>query len=488
MAMATLQLYKNPYNYPDYGSITAYGSAMPCTPVGTGLKSGTIRVKGNMATFMNCNYLALTTDGKTIYAWIEDVTFRAEGNYNITYRVDPWRTFRDNITLGTQFIERSPVITDKFDDLLGASTDTPIIDKREFSFTSHMRVLIVQLRVVDGARFGYSSTPVQPTPYSFWAVSYNPTNWQLTNAITSLISTLSESGQSNVVTMYSIPWMSLSDFPDIDLPVVVGDEVTAIEGWKLIPNTDDVHANLTRKIAIPIDWINTNDFFRVEHSVQIVVPDAGIIDVPDQLIKKGSLKLRQDIDLFSGASNYMLEDGDGEIYTQSVRGSGVSSIPILSDVLDTYLSQNQNALTTSLIGDVASIGTGIWTATATGGIGTAIGAGLMSGGLNSIVSRTASMRDMKNMNGGGNPPAFLGTAMTGAFNSTYWIVATRSPVDNASQVHSSFGYVMNKVANLTFPTSGYIKTQGCNVSSDGSVPRWAIEEINMLFNNGILVN
>lgn len=107
MSMAQLQLYRNPYNYPDYGNITTYGSDKPCTPVGTGLKTGTLRVEGTQSDFMNCNYLGLTRDGKTFYAWIEEVNYLNDRVYEVTYKVDPWRTYRNDVTLGTQFIERS---------------------------------------------------------------------------------------------------------------------------------------------------------------------------------------------------------------------------------------------------------------------------------------------------------------------------------------------------------------------------------------------
>ena len=92
----------------------------------------------------------------------------------------------------------------------------------------------------------------------------------------------------------------------------------------------------------------------MDHSVQVVVPDAGIISIPDYMLKDGDLYLRQDVDMFSGASNYMVVS-DNKYFTQSVRGSSISSIPIISDPMETYISQNQNALATALIGDVASI-------------------------------------------------------------------------------------------------------------------------------------
>lgn len=487
MSMATLQLYKNPYTYPDYGNITPYGNSMPCTPNGIGLKNGTISVKGNQSDFMECNYLRLTRNGKTIYAWIDDVVFHTHDSMTVSYSVDAWRTYRNKITLGTQFVERQPTPTDKYDDLLAGSSDTPIVQSFNFAHDTN-RVLIVQTRTVDGARKGLSSTPVQPSPYTFWAVKYDPTNWQLTTALTTLVGILNEIEETNIVTMYSIPYMDLEDFPDIPLPVVGGNHSEEIEGFKLIPNTSNVHEKLSRRIPIPLELIVDDNLFRVEHSVKIIVPDAGILDVPDQLLKKDSLYIRQDIDIFSGASNYMLEDENYRTYTQSVRGSSVSSIPILSDAMHTYLSQNQNALTTSLIGDVATMAIGGAGAFASGGVGALISSGAIVGGLNNIISRASSIRDLKNMNNVGNPPAFLGTALAGNWNGVFCCVVTRDNVDNASTVHSNFGYPIRRVQNLTFPSSGYIKTQGCNVSSDGTVPRWAIEEINQMFDNGVLVH
>jgi hypothetical protein len=220
--------------------------------------------------------------------------------------------------------------------------------------------------------------------------------------------------------------------------------------------------------------------------VSLVIPEAGIIDIPDELLVKPDLTLRQDIDIFSGASNYMLKS-DGKYYTQSARGSSISSIPIVSDPLDTYLSQNQNALATSLIGDVASIAMGGAAAYATGGLGAAIGGGMAANGVNSIISRVAGQKDMANQFS--NPPAFLGTALAAYHNQTFWIVTKRTGVENAVQVHENFGYPVNLVGTLSFPAAGFIQTEGCNVTSiDGTVPSWAMAEINNLFNNGILVH
>lgn len=484
MSMATLRLYKNPWHYPNYGSITPYGDPMDCVPVGTGLKTGKIKVKGNMADFMNCNYLALTRSGKTIYAWIEDVQFHTANSFEITYKVDAWRTYRNHIDLGTQFIERSSTVTYKRDDLLGATQAHPEVLERVHTINnSSNRVLVVQTRKYDGEQF--SNTPVHPSPYKYYFLEYNIHNWAANQTLSSFMNAITGSAEpENIVTIYSLPWVDISHLPYVPLTIYPSNVV--IEGFRMLNQEVTMQGRLFNETKIQIgDLVNINELLRVDHSVQVVVPDAGIISIPDYMLKDGDLYLRQDVDMFSGASNYMVVSRS-KYFTQSVRGSAVSTIPIVSDPMDTYISQNQNALATALIGDVASIIAGGATAYATGGLGAAVGAGMASSGLSNIVNRYASIRDMQSKVS--NPPAFLGTALASSFNQMFWLVITKQPVDNANVVHSNFGYPMNKVAPLTFPTRGYIKTQGCAVSSDGTVPQWAIDEINNMFNNGVYVH
>lgn len=483
MSMASLQLYKNRWQYPNYGSISAVGNSMPCTPVGTGLKSGTIKVKGNMADFLNCNYLGFTRSGKTIYAWIEEVKFSTANSFEVSYRVDPWRTYRNNVVLGNQFIERSMTPTNKRDDMLGSSQEEPEVIERVHTIgNSSNRVLVVQAKVYTGEQF--SNTPVQPTPHRFYFLEYNIHAWTQNATLNQFITAITGGAEpENIVTMYSIPYVDTSHLPTDNLYIHGKDTIT-IPGFKLLNEGYSMQGRLYNETKINLG-VDIDELLRVDHSVQLVVPDAGIISISDEMLKDGDLYLRQDVDMFSGASNYMVV-GATKYFTQSVRGSSISSIPIISDPMETYISQNQNALATSLIGDVASIAGGVVVAGSTGGLGAVMGSGAVVSGINGIVSRQASIQDMASKTS--NPPAFLGTAMASNFNQLFWTVVTKQHVDNAGLVHSNFGYPLNKVAPLTFPSSGYIKTQGCTVASDGTVPKWAIEEINTLFNNGIYVN
>jgi hypothetical protein len=487
VSMATIQFYKNKYRYPHYShTITAAGAEMPCTPVGLNLKSGKLRVAGTMSDFMNCNYMRLTRGGHTLYAWIDDVTFHTSESFEVSYSVDAWRTYSSKISLGTQFIARQPEPTIIKDPLLGGSTDYLDISTTELTIgIPTQRTLIVQCRPAAGEPF--SRSPVQPTPYQFFFYTYDVNNWTADTTLQQLMTKLADGAETeNIVTMYSTPYIATGAFESLPLPIRTPSGTTTIEGFKFLGDGVDPSLHLSYESPIQWGYEDIDALLRIDHSVQIVIPEAGIIDVPDNLLVRDDLVLRQDIDLFSGACNYMLQTADGH-YTQSVRGSSISSIPVLSDPLDTYLSQNQNALATSLIGDVASIAVGVAGGMATGGVGAVVGGGLASSGVNNIVSRNAQQKDIANKFS--NPPAFLGTALAHKFNGRFWVVTQRTGVENDAQVHQNFGYPRNLVGALSFPSSGFIQTEGCNVTStDGTVPFWAMAEINNLFNNGILVH
>lgn len=476
MAMATLTLYKNPYAYPDYGSITAYGSAKNCTPVGMGLRNGVVRVEAQASEFMQCNYVKIEREGSTIYGWLTDVEYLNDRIYNVSYEVDPYRTYKGDIDLGIQFVDRSTEKTYKRDDMLSSKQAYPVKSSKQFVMpNSETRTFVLQIR--DDGQGANSNTPVQPSPHQIWLLNYSKNNWTTSAALIQLMMVIKGAEPKEIVTMYTIPYMNISSLPSVKLSV--GGE--SINGFKLLGDNINTQNLLNLEKAITIDE-DLNELTKVDHSVKLVVPEAGVIDIPIDMLKKKGLKLRQDVDLFSGASNYMLIADDG-YYSQSIRGSSVSSIPIVSDPEDTYLSQNQNALTTSLIGDVASVGMGVALGVGSGGIGALAGVGAVTSGLNGIASRRAQSKDMAEQPN--NPPAFLGTALNSAFGGTFWVVTTYEHTDNKTHVNKEFGYPIERVQPLTVPSKGYIKTEGCKISSNGNVPKWAVEEINQIFNNGL---
>lgn len=484
MSMAYLQFYKNKYYYPDYSkTLIPYGQELEITPVNINLKSGTILIKGTISDFMSCNYLSIERDNEKIYAFIEDIQFHTDESFKVTYKVDNFRTYINKCNLGVQYVTRHSLENNIQDSMLGSLQPYPDIESIEFrTQNSNKRYFIVQTRVYEGELI--SPSPVQPSPYRFHICEYEVNKWHNSEPISQLIYLIGGTAKpENIVTMYSVPYFDINLMTTTYLPVKTAKGSTKIEGWKMLSMQDEVENRLYIETDISIP--NKFDLLKVKHTVQLVIPEAGIINIPDELLQYPDLKLRQDIDLFSGASNYMLK-ANGKYYTQSVRGSSISSIPIVSDPYDTYMSQNQNALATSLLGDIATIGGGIATTYMSGGALAGVGIGQVSTGITNIVTKKGNIEDIVNKSYS-NPPAFLGTALATKFSGKFWVVITKENVTNESQVREYFGYPCEMYKELSMPDSGFIQTKNCNVSSDGTVPVWALQEINSIFNGGLRV-
>lgn len=484
MQMAYLQLYQNKYYYPDYSkTLIPFGPELEITPVNINLKSGTILLAGTMSDFMNCNYLSIERDNKKIYAFIEDVQFHTDGSFKISYKVDNFRTYIDKCFLGVQYVTRHNLENNIQDNMLGGLKPYPDIENIEFTSPKHdKRFFVVQTRVYSGELI--TPSPVQPSPYRFYFCEYGLNNWQDTAPISQLMYLIGGTAKpENIVTMYSIPYINLDNLPTVDLLVRMADKATSVPGWKMLSMQDSIEDRLHQEIDIPIP--NKFELLKVKHSVQLVVPEAGIINIPDEILGFQDIKLRQDIDLFSGASNYMLK-ANGKVYTQSVRGSSISSIPIVSDPYDTYMSQNQNALATSLLGDLATIGGGIATTVGSGGVLAGVGAGQAVNGITNIITKKGNIEDIVSKSYS-NPPAFLGTALATNFSGKFWAVIVKENVTNESEVREYFGYPCEMYQSLSIPTKGFIQTKNCNVVGDGTVPIWAMQEINNIFNGGLRV-
>lgn len=485
MGKGNLQFYQNKYDYPKYTeNITPVGSSMEFTPNGMGLKSGKIDVAGDTAKFMSFNYLRMIRDNETIYAWIDEVTYHTKDSFTVAYSVDPYRTFKSKLTLGTQYVRRSATPTNKLDPLLGGL-------QQEYEFNTenilwgnyNARVMVLQVNPEPA--YIVNNTPVQPTPYHFYFVGYNPNNWQESDVLVDFFAKLRASGDvSNIITIYNLPYMNISDLPEVVLPLFAGEELKySLSGFKMLSGTLDVKNLLTRSRLIepPLSY---DTLARRPHTTQVMIPDAGLMNIPDEVWARGNVKVRQDVDLFSGASNYMITCGDEDDLTAiSVRGSSTSSIPIISNPYDTYLSQNQNALATSLIGDVASLAIGAGTFAMAPNI---VSGGAVIKGASGLVSSYSSLQDKQNMSPS-NPPSFLGTAMANHFNNLFFLLSKYAKVDNDGFVNARYGYPTETIQHVNVPTSGYLELQNANVSGNGTVPRWAIEEINTIFNNGLLI-
>lgn len=475
--MNTVQLYKNPYPYPTYTRTLTKYKEFTATPRNMNLREGYVDLPLTFADVNEYNYLSFTRDGITVYAWITDAEEIGGNNrFRLKYTTDALRTFLPKVNLGVQYVERGPTPTSLYDELLGSDDPYPEVTHQELDFGHpHMRTMVVQARKPksQGEADRPSNTPVNSTQYNFHMVPYDARDPLATPAIKNMMINIREGSPDLIVTMYSVPYVDLTGIPLGPCPI--NNNFTGNPEWYKLPETGPQHTRFTTITYVGLPAGLT----KVDHSVQIVIPEAGIMNVPVELLRSTVVGILRVTDIFSGLTNYMLTDENGRPFPISVRGSAINSIPIVGDPLETYLSQNQNALSTAAMGDVATLIGGI-AMLSTGNIA---GGAMVVGGLGGIASKQATLKDAANNYS--NPPAFLGSALAALYSDKFFVVVKKTKVTNASQVNSNFGYPQNRVMRLSLPSAGYIKTRNCSVTGD--VPQWAIDEINARFDRGILV-
>lgn len=497
--MITLQFYKNQYSYPDYGSITAVGSPLTVTPINIDSTRGTILTQQPFDDIHAVNYLSLDFGSTVLYAFITNVKHHSgDKRYQIEYQVDAFRSYINQASLGTQFIKRSPTVSNTIDPYLRGDVDNlKDINIQKLTFSGgNNRTLVVQVSVPSDTPAGaYLGHPLQPSPYLMHCVDYSANSWHTVEAITSLISIISQSEKPiNLVSIYSIPYYAKTIKTTAPLRLEFSPtDIRSIEGFYTMP----VNA-FGSELPFREMTIQKPDAIlrRTPHTVQIVVPEAGILNIPDDvLFDSRTLVLRQDIDITTGASNYGLFFKTGSTYLMlphSVRGASVSGVPVAFSPEQQLMAINQTNRTTSLLSDVAGIAMGgaviagsVLAAPATGGVSLA---GLTAGGVQAgsslinLFTRDEALRD--SLNNHSNPPAYLGSALLPSFVSDVFIVITKVKNDNQTLVNERFGYPQNKLDTLTLPASGFIQTSECCVSG-ANVPDWAKQEINLRFDNGI---
>ena len=473
--MVEMRFIRNNNQYPFYASNagTVVNTVM-AKPVSKNLRSGFVDVE--LTNISNFNYVSYILHGKRIYAWVTDVEHIA-GNklYRVHFTTDAYRTYINNIIVGTQFIERSPEPTNLHDPLLGSTHPTNIFFTQNYSFPNpDKRYLVVQVR--EPHPDFVSMSPAQPSMYNYYVAEYDVKIWRGSGAVFDLMKQIGYGEKpNNIVTVYSVPHVDITsnDFANSELPLYyANNNSVAIEGWKILGSKTNNQKRFVTSCHINLEG---EGFLKTSHSFSIVVPDAGIINVPDTIAIKDNLNLKMYVDIFTGACNYILCIGDSPTHL-SVRGGATNSIPIISDPFDNYISQNQNSLMASILGDVANLGYGLYTgnpvATTSGGTG--------------LLNRIVSLADAKNEIPS-TPPAFLGSALMPHYNKRFWVQYNYTLADNAVKVNERYGYPKNMVDNVTIPSQGFLKLQNCSVRGRGStsVPQWAIEEINSRFNEGI---
>ena len=494
--MMMIQFYKNPVHHPNYKyTITPSGPELFAKPVQLQTKSGTITVSANFEDLFQANYIRIRKGSSTLWGWIADVrSMGRENSWEVEYHVDPMRTYFSAIDWGKQYVVRDMTPTQLQDPLLGSTQhylnyrSTKLI--MNGSANEYKRVYVIVIRPSGEANTVRSSIiPTMPNGYVYFIREYDIRNPQNAGGITTFVEKIASSAPDpRLVSAYSVPYFDISKFDSVSTlsDYASWSDMIGAFGvdWKVIGRT-------TGKTLTSDDLVTTlhvgpqtlpTYYKRVPHQARIIVPGAGILPVSDYMMEYG-FTFRRDMDFFTGACNYMLMrvGGDGAGPDgQSVRSSPISNLPIIGDPKDVYMTQNQNGLTTALLGDVAMIGGGILTTM----LGMPTGPGAILQGVGAIGERSTRLRDLENQST--SPPAMLAPALVHNFNDTAFLDISYKDCTNETMVHDEAGYPQHVMKAITPPASGYLQTMGCNINSTGAIPQWAIDQINTQLDSGIM--
>lgn len=499
--MNELRLYKNTGPYPYYkDTITLFKGPLNVTPLHQNLRSGYVDLQLTLDEINSFNYLSYKRDSKTYYAWVTDcVKLGGSLLYRVQFEVDAYRTFRGSITMGGQWVERaSNIVAYARDPFYSALDPGQDILSLEYAFPdAAYRTLVVQVR---DDQVNATGSPLQPSPYTIYLKRYSVADWTGVASIVSLLNYLRNSAEvSNVATIYSVPgWVYTTTEQEIHTIRVrkttqeklfngLWDNYEDFSGFAKFFAVDVPHL----KKSVPITFSPDEQLKRVYSQARIVIPDAGVLEVPDYVIFSEHKRLTRYIDIYSGASQYMLEwSPNGTVYyplDNMIRGAAVGNIPVLSSPADSYVSQNQNSLITQVIGDTAIlVGAGA-SLVATGGATLPVAGPIAANSAGSLLNTAGNIGDA-DRKPPSNPPAVLGTALEPHYPGKFWLIWTSQKYDNIASLQNKMGNAVNAFVDVTIPSSGFIKTRGCSVKCDDAVPLWAVQEINALFDNGIFFN
>lgn len=481
-------LYSNRSRYPDYeASLPLASKSFACVELGVGGQTGTIKLAATYDDVASYNYMSYTVAGKTVYGWITGWSKFNSTQYALDYSVDSFRTWRDNITPGVQYIQRDTEVNYLPDKMLQIDRPAMVQTTSTYNYDNpDTRYMVVQI-----AGSGYGLRPLQPSPYDLYILPYTVQTGAEASAFMQALAA-APGRPRNLAGIYSVPYVDTSQLVGAGAILLDIFQPEGQVGEYTIPDDAGLYrmpAGLSqaaarslfvRNIDIPKLW--TDEIFRAEHVVQIVIPEAGIIKIPDELLHEpdGALGLSQSCDPYSGAVNYMLTY-NGKPTNQSVRGTSLSAIPSLSDEASAYYNVNHGAINAEMMSNAATVvtqaGAGLAMAGPVGAIAGAVG-GLMS------FDESAARHEVAAGQYQHTAPAMSGSALMMLQSNRVHVVITRPYLKEPERVWARYGYPQDRVKLLDL-NQRYVQTRGCNVLTDGTVPAWAIDEINKILDNGL---
>lgn len=440
------------------------------------LERNKLRIECTMEEAIKCNYLYFNNhnfEDKIFYCFITGWEYINNVTTEITYEVDVFQTFWNDVRLLQVFVEREHINVDT----VGANTVPENLELGEYVVNGTGQLMPTGTQnacVIFLCTFNDDSTC---TPF-YGGFANNvftgllPTKKQTLNEVSEFIQRATNNNKyEGIVAAFMCPW---------------NPQTYDVESWSLnipkrITGTLNGYTPKNNKLyTYPFNFLHVrSDVDSADFKYELFNGDYASFTLQGCIIPEPTLVLKP-----TGYKNYSVATE----YRMALKN--FPQVAINADVLKVYLAQNAASLPTSMISQAANAALGIGSALAFGLTAPTAGFEVVSS-LSQITQTLASVKDIST-----KPPQQNGTQSTLA---DYAVSAKMFYADYMSvrgeyaaiidDYFNMFGYATHRVKqpNVTGrPYWNYVKTIGNTVDALG-VPDPYLQRMNKAFNDGITI-
>lgn len=483
----------------------------------------TINVELSYATAMYANYVAFKNPNfgnKWIFGWVTNVKLISPKVSELTWEIDVWSTWYSSFNVGKAFIEREHVSDDTF----GKHTLPEGLETGEYTIKSETDASelkdvcpVVAATVAPNASSGeytfgsYMGNRYESLGYFIFNATGTSTYDPQTQAaaIQAYIDKVnSEFSDDSIVSIFMAPrkmvgwdgaavWTNFGTgvytfryaddvfyhenpvYIDYNIPYTFTDlEVTR-------PTTFGSYTPVNKKCYVyPYQFINltNNNGANATYNYEDFSSNKPKFEITGILTPSCSIR--------AVPKNYK---GQNKSYNDGIAGAKYPICSWNNDLFTNWMTQQGVNIALEYTKDIMTIGAGIATGLATGGVGAALGAGLASGGITGILGTMAKVREHSlvpaqargNTNGGD-----VGAANSKLTFTAQLIQVREEYIKIVDAYFSRFGYKVNEVKtpSLTSRTKfNFIKVGGTDELITGNIPASDLEKINEICRKGVTI-
>lgn len=450
-------------------------------------KDGVIRIPLDYDVAVKCNYIMYQNtaeSNKWYYAFITGYEYKGDDVTDLTVETDVMQTYMFDYRVLMSFVEREH--TD--DDTIGKNTYPENLELGEYVCEYRDMVTdLVDCSYIIGATekpIDLSDRPefIEATGNTYNGIYsgiwYAPFNKDEISTMNLIIERYAEAGKSDAIKcLFMYPTNLLAKNGIAVAPSEKPKEITKT----VYPIPYSTYKPKNNKLYVyPYQYLlvtNNNGgsaIYQFEHFTDDV-----------SFFIKGCLT--------PGGSIRLIPKNYKELTKNDEEGLNLGKYPICnwtSDVYTNWLTQNSVNIGLNIASGVGQVIAGAATAVGSGGIGAAVGGGMIVGGVSAITGQLAQIHQMSFTPPQSNGNVNCGDVITADGTNTFYFMQMRirdeylSIIDN---YFSMFGYKCNrlKVPNKAHRSFWwYTKTIDVNISGD-AVPQMDLEKIKGCYNNGI---